>query len=153
VDLDISDVLKAVEDWEKAAARIGAGMRPAVDSSLLTARGAARNAAPKVTHRLENSIDMKITRSDATSASGILEATAKHAKFVLESTAPHEIRARNGGTLAFQSGGRTVFARSVHHPGTKANDFITPTGDVAESKLESAVQSNIDATIGAFTHG
>lgn len=148
--IDLSEIERAAADWQKVADEIGKGMRPAVDSALLTARGAARNAAPKVTHRLENSIDRRITRSDDKSATGIVEATAPHAKFVLEDTKPHEIVPRRASVLAFESGGTTVFTRRVHHPGTKAQDFITPTGDVAEPKLEAEANRIIDEAIARF---
>lgn len=36
-----------------------------------------------------------------------------------EGSRPHVIRPRNAKVLAFPSGGRTVFARSVNHPGTR----------------------------------
>lgn len=44
-------------------------------------------------------------------------------------TRPHFIEAKPGGVLAFQSGGRTVFARRVNHPGSKipARPFMRPT--------------------------
>lgn len=48
-----------------------------------------------------------------------------YALYVHEGTRPHLILPRRpGGTLAFQMDGRTVFARSVHHPGTKARPFL-----------------------------
>lgn len=36
-----------------------------------------------------------------------------------EGSRPHVIRPRSAKVLAFPSGGRTVFARSVNHPGTR----------------------------------
>lgn len=34
-------------------------------------------------------------------------------------TGPHEIRARKGGALRFVAGGRTIFRKSVKHPGSR----------------------------------
>jgi hypothetical protein len=52
-------------------------------------------------------------------------AQADYALYVHEGTRRHVIRPRNpGGVLAFPSGGRTVFARSVNHPGTRARPFL-----------------------------
>lgn len=44
-------------------------------------------------------------------------------------TKPHVIEAKNGGVLAFQAGGRMMFARRVNHPGSKipARPFMRPT--------------------------
>lgn len=50
---------------------------------------------------------------------------ADYALYVHEGTRPHMIFPRRpGGTLAFEVDGRTVFARSVHHPGTRARPFL-----------------------------
>lgn len=59
------------------------------------------------------------------STSGSIHAKADYALFVHEPTRPHLIRPKNpGGVLRFQVGGRTVFARLVHHPGTKGRPFL-----------------------------
>lgn len=50
---------------------------------------------------------------------GYDEQKAPHAKFVLSGTAPHIIRAKNASALRFTTGGKTVFAKQVNHPGTK----------------------------------
>jgi len=71
--------------------------------------------------------------------------TARYAPFVEFGTRPHEIRPVRASVLAWQSGGTsaryvtsasgrqyrkagspgsTVFARVVHHPGTRANPFM-----------------------------
>lgn len=39
-------------------------------------------------------------------------------------TRPHTIRARNRQALRFEAGGDIVFAKSVQHPGTKANEVF-----------------------------
>lgn len=53
--------------------------------------------------------------------------TAPYAIFVHEGTRPHEIRPnppRKALRFASGGGGRIVFARRVHHPGTKAQPFL-----------------------------
>ncbi|UDL15882.1 tail assembly chaperone [Microbacterium phage Pumpernickel] len=42
-----------------------------------------------------------------------------------EGTRPHAISARNAQYLRFSSKGRMVYARTVMHPGTKPNRFLT----------------------------
>ena len=63
-----------------------------------------------------------MTESDAMSATGEVESRAPYSSFVRDGTPPHEITAK-GTALRFEVGGQTVFRRSVHHPGTKPNDF------------------------------
>ncbi len=42
-----------------------------------------------------------------------------------EGTRPHAIAARNGAFLRFSSRGRVVYDRTVMHPGTKPNRYLT----------------------------
>jgi len=44
--------------------------------------------------------------------------------FVVSGTRPHIIRPVRARALRFQVGGRTVFAKIVYHPGTRANNFL-----------------------------
>lgn len=46
------------------------------------------------------------------------------AKWLNNGTSPHTIRPVRAQALRFQSGGRTVFAKVVHHPGTRATRFL-----------------------------
>jgi hypothetical protein len=54
-----------------------------------------------------------------------IESTHDATMFVIKGTRPHIIRPRYRKALKFNVKGRTVFAKVVHHPGTKANDFLT----------------------------
>jgi hypothetical protein len=48
-----------------------------------------------------------------------------YGKYHHEGTRPHIIRPRKGKYLKFTVAGRVVFARSVRHPGTRPNPFLT----------------------------
>lgn len=58
-----------------------------------------------------------------------IESTHPATMYVIKGTRPHYIRKgkawQGRPVLKFTMGGRTVYARWVHHPGTKANDFLT----------------------------
>lgn len=61
-------------------------------------------------------------------ASGLVgTVTASDAKAIMHhnGTRPHLIFPRKGQTLRFVSRGRIVYAKVVHHPGTKPNKFLT----------------------------
>ncbi|SHT27460.1 Uncharacterised protein [Mycobacteroides abscessus subsp. abscessus] len=60
--------------------------------------------------------------------SGSVGNNARYAVYVHEGSRPHLIRPRNAKALRFQIGGRTVFAKLVHHPGTKARPFLRNAG-------------------------
>lgn len=48
-----------------------------------------------------------------------------YAAAVHNGTRAHDIFPKNASVLAFKIGGQTVFAASVHHPGTKGVKFLT----------------------------
>lgn len=88
----------------------------------------AKALAPVKTGRLRASIHMNDPRPVGRwRVEARVTAGAPYSKFVHEGTAAHVIRARNAQVLAFRwdkMGGRTVFFKSVQHPGTKANPFL-----------------------------
>lgn len=54
--------------------------------------------------------------------------TADYALYVHEGSRPHLIRPRTAKALRFEIGGRTVFAKLVRHPGTRARPFLRNAG-------------------------
>ena len=48
----------------------------------------------------------------------------EYAPMVNDGTKPHIIRPKRAQVLRFKVGGKTVFARVVHHPGTRARPFL-----------------------------
>jgi hypothetical protein len=84
----------------------------------------AKVHAPVDTGRLRSSIGGRITtRLDA--VHGEVSTNVKYALLVHNGTKPHEIRPKAAKALRFKVGSRIVYARRVHHPGTKARPFLT----------------------------
>ncbi|UYL88134.1 hypothetical protein SEA_EVAA_23 [Gordonia phage Evaa] len=110
-------------------AALAAVVRPILSGQMssLTRRIAtqARADVPVRTGNLGRSIreDPVVFRGPFRVESGVT-ATAPYAAAVHEGTRPHVIRPRRGNVLAFDIGGRTIFAREVHHPGTRARPFL-----------------------------
>jgi hypothetical protein len=85
----------------------------------------ARLRAGHRTGMLRASIVKRFVRVGSQAAI-MLIAVAPHALIHHEGTRPHVITARNAPFLVFPSKtGGLVFARSVNHPGTKPNRFLT----------------------------
>ncbi|MFD8774471.1 hypothetical protein [Streptomyces sp. NPDC059916] len=80
----------------------------------------ARREAPG---RMGAYIDWKVV-SGPKGLQGVIVCDHPAVRYVLDGTRPHIIRPRRKKALRFDVGGRTVFAKVVHHPGTKANDFL-----------------------------
>lgn len=50
---------------------------------------------------------------------------APYAGYVEFGTQPHEIRPKNAKALRFMIGSKVVYARVVHHPGTRAAHYVS----------------------------
>lgn len=99
-----------------------AGTRDATDAT----RDAIRAETPTRTGALRGSIVSRFSAVGSASFRGevaVLNPGARYGRFVNEGTRAHLIRPRYREALRFVSGGRTVFARSVRHPGTRPNPF------------------------------
>lgn len=85
---------------------------------------AAKGQVGKETMALANSIgynvDMIVGRPKLTVFADNEIAYVHH-----EGSRPHAIAARNGQALRFSASGRMVYARSVLHPGTRPNRFLS----------------------------
>jgi hypothetical protein len=89
----------------------------------------ARADVPVDTGHLGQSIgEGQIRFTGPRTVEGSVHALAKYAAPVHEGSRPHLIRPRNAQALRFQIGGRTVFAKLVRHPGTKARPFLRNAG-------------------------
>jgi hypothetical protein len=124
------------------------------------------------TGELRASIRVISPRRTGDKVQGGFEATAKHATFVEDGTKAHLVRpidyqtlkggARHtvgvragrqvknatvgvgrGQYLRFYIGGRVVFAREVHHPGTKPDPFMGPASVIATVRMQQIIEDGI----------
>ena len=86
---------------------------------------AAIAQCPKRTNKLSESIVKRMYETPG-GLDVVIAAQQPYALYVHEGTKPHTILPKKaGGVLHFMIDGQDVFARSVNHPGTKANKFLT----------------------------
>jgi hypothetical protein len=85
-----------------------------------TTREVAEQRITSRTGKYVRSIKSRMT--DPTSV--VVEATVPYAMVIEKGSRPHPIIAKPGGVLAFEAGGRTVFARRVMHPGTQPRNVV-----------------------------
>jgi hypothetical protein len=76
------------------------------------------------TGRLRASIRVEARRTLTLRSVYTIGSDVFYAPFVNDGTRPHIIRPRRGQALRFRVGGQVVFARVVHHPGTRARPFL-----------------------------
>jgi hypothetical protein len=88
--------------------------------------------APRKTENLASTIVKEVLDGEAS-----INVQASYAAYVVKGTRPHIIRPANGSVLAFEgAGGKMVFTRLVHHPGTKPNPFMQIAAEDARGKAE-----------------
>jgi hypothetical protein len=84
-----------------------------------------QHRVPVKSRKLYNSLEIRADGSRVIIGPNLM--IAPYAPYVDQGTRPHEIKPkRPGGVLVFKMNGQTVFAKKVHHPGTKAQPFVLP---------------------------
>jgi hypothetical protein len=109
--------------------------RPILKDIQIRATAEAKNRVPRKTGHLGRSIHP----GSLTDSFAIVEASAGYAAYVEMGTKPHTIQPRNAKMLSWTTGkrlsgrarsgkgaGQRIFAKRVHHPGTKAQPFLLP---------------------------
>lgn len=111
---------------------LSAQLRPVVekDAAIKFTR-----AVDRVTQQLDRTVPVKtgktkrsrrVSFTTGRTLSALVEYTTPQADFTDKGTRPHTIRPRRAKVLRFVVGGRVVFARVVHHPGsTKHKGWFT----------------------------
>lgn len=94
--------------------------RAALDLLIKRARRVQRNARRMAPGKMGRKINAVVVGKHVR-----VESDHPATMYVIKGTRPHQIRPRTRSVLKFSVKGRTVFARVVNHPGTKANDFLT----------------------------
>ena len=84
----------------------------------------ARVLAPVDTGRLRSSIRIERRSFLGLRTRYTIGSDLNYAAMVHDGTRPHIIRPRRAQALRFRVGGRIVYARVVHHPGTRARPFL-----------------------------
>jgi len=96
-------------------------------NSMLKMQEIATINCPVDKGRLKNSINLK--PSIPGYANYILSDAVEYGPDVEFGTAPHIIRPSTMKALRFKAGGKTIFAKKINHPGTRAQPFFRPALD------------------------
>ena len=98
---------------------------------------------PVKTGKLRDSLRIEVDPDRVTI--GPNQNIADYGGYVEFGTKPHVIRPKKpGGVLVFKMNGMTVYAKKVHHPGTKAQPFVRPAFEAWVDSLGTmAAEANI----------
>jgi HK97 gp10 family phage protein len=96
--------------------------------------------APVDTGALRKSLAVRVTGDRV-----IIGPDVPYASYVEFGTKPHVIKPKSKKVLAFKVDGQQVFARVVHHPGTKPNPFVQDSFDAwAKSVGPEIAEANVE---------
>lgn len=115
-------------------------------------REALKDAAPvgvgAGAGRLRDSIRYE-RQAAVTGITLLFTANTPYAKYVIDGTAPHEIRPKAARMLHWTGdGGESHFGRVVHHPGTQPNNFAERAIKPLETAIRAQLVSIIQKTLG-----
>lgn len=79
---------------------------------------------------------MKSVRGSTTKSKSIIGTKMWYANFLEGGTKPHKIKAKKGKYLRIPVNGRSLFIKSVNHPGNKEYDFFEGTFDKMQASGE-----------------
>lgn len=119
---DIEGADELARNTKQASRRVAPIMKRILRSIGRRGVQLLRNFAPHKTGKLARSIHYSITGPNSRLRVNFFD-RVPYGGFVISGTRPHFIRARTAKALRFTVGGQTVFAKSVQHPGTRANPY------------------------------
>lgn len=94
---------------------------------------------PVRTGKLKQSISIQVNTDSV-----VIGPHTDYAAYVEFGTKPHEIRPKNGKTLAWRGPNGMVYAKVVHHPGTRAQPYVRPAfNDWVDALGQAAAEANI----------
>ena len=79
-------------------------------------------------------------KHDETDNSTEIYTNVEYAIYVEKGTKPHAILPKKKKALSFVSGGKRIVTKSVFHPGTKAQPFLTPAAERNIDKIKKLAQ-------------
>lgn len=101
-------------------------------------KGPAVNSKGNKRKRLAQSIRTRILKKGM---DGAVYATAPHAHLVHGGTKPHNMAAK--GARVFKIGGHIIRTKSLHHPGAKAQPFLTDAAEQSRGEIATAIKGII----------
>jgi hypothetical protein len=151
--LSATSLVQLQRGFEMAPVLTERELMAAMTAVTMGLEGEVQDAMPKRTGLTAASVTSDVF-STPTGPLGVVGSASPIALFIEEGTKPHEIRARYAKALAFPIGvgGPMVFAKAVHHPGTKAQHIFANTlarneGNIVR-EFESAAARIAEAMIG-----
>jgi hypothetical protein len=108
---------------------------------------------PKREGTLQKSIGSEVEKVGQFGVAGIVGTSLNYAPPVEFGSKPHDIYPKNGKALAFMMRGVPVFAKKVHHPGSKGAFMFTKALEANIKNIEDDFASFIDHVLAKIAAG
>lgn len=145
---------------------VGDELARMVDRLTILGSTESKRAVGVKTGHLRRSIAHEPARRDGTSARGLWGTNVPYARYHNDGTDPHDIVPRQAKALAWRGGpifgpvargvgrkGGIIFARIVHHPGTKARKFMETGRDLVRGRIRSEASAAAKRIAARLTGG
>lgn len=127
--------LRGAEDLRKRLRALGQTFKPLGRQWGRETVKLARPQIPAVTGKTRRSLRVRHANMRRATVYGSFVAS-----IIDKGAQPHVIRAKKSSRLVFQAGGRTIFARSVHHRGVRGKRYAGRAGREALRRVDMAQQ-------------
>lgn len=108
---------------------------------------------PKKSGNLQTSISGRAERVGAFGVQAVVATALNYALPVEFGSKPHDITPKNGKALAFMMGGGLMFAKKVHHPGSKGAFMFTKALQANINNIEDDFARFVDRVLAKIAAG
>lgn len=108
---------------------------------------------PKDTGLLQKSFTANIESAGTLGVSAVIGTPLNYALPVEFGSKPHDILPKNGNALHFMIRGVPVFAKKVHHPGTKGYFMVTRAFEENKTQIQDSFNRMVERVIVAVARG
>lgn len=144
IKIEIKGLDKLKRAFREAPREVADQIQKAINQSVVLVQANARKEAPHKTGTLQRGIKFKVSPFK-----GRVESTTDYGIYVHEGTKAHIIRPVRKKALFWKGASHPV--KMVHHPGTKANPFMTKGASRSEGQVQRVFQIAVNKALSNIT--
>ena len=149
MEIKIEGLKEAQERFKELPKDVQYGLQAATARALRSIQRTAQHSHRFITRTglLERSIEMHLDPGWLSGSVVINDTAARYGPYVHQGTKPHEISARLKRSLRWPAGKDFAYAKHVHHPGTKPDQFLYEAAAKCEPEIRSIYAAEIAKVI------
>lgn len=124
--MKIEGLDKLVSDVQGAGKELNGLLFQTMTKATTWVQEDAKRISPGSFKNQTGNLRRNIWRRVESAARGVIGVGEKYGAYVEFGTKPHIITPKKARVLKFKSGGKTIFARKINHPGSRPYPFMEP---------------------------